>query len=1183
MLSSISKSVKRKFNSENPSPAERRRSSSGHKRSLFHYRDNHRQGPPRDADNDYEDDDEEIDDGDEEEESEDVCMEEDSPLLPIFSADHLNALPVFSITHTFRELVIERCDTVLSWEQLRSPQVSQFLVKPIQQEIRLNYLSAATQYALLANCMQFNKEAGLQPGNSGTNRTRAMICELIAIRMLKECGTRELIDALSYDFDPLQGQTATEGPGAMTQQRRSTPRSARISCIEIAIRASAKRFLAHPLVVQHLEAIWNGSIVFHSAADSMHRRRIPMFRNSYGTNGQPSTVSQPVASNNRTATLYNPREASLFKLSRLRVPRYRNILSTISFAVLLVLFLAVLEDRPLEITPMEILFWVWAAGYMLDEVIGFNEQGFSLYIASFWNTFDVGILLLLFVYLCLRLFGVAIPDDNINKIYITNHAYDVLAASAVLLFPRLFSVLDHYRYFSQLIIAFRMMAADMLAIFVLIVIFCSGFLVALTFAFSKGKTEDPQAVAYALLQMLLGFTPAAWDRWSGYNWLGKTVLTLFLFICHFVVVTILITVLTNSFMEIVRNANEEHQYLFAVNVISNVKSDALFAYVPPINVLQWFVTPLRYCIPFREYVKVNRTIIKITHLPILWTIYLYERLVLRQRYIEPIDLVESRGRRVRKTLTERLPRLIREPSIATFRQEAALEEVFRQTADTTMRTARSQERRKSSNVVSNWMHHMDDEDAEPPQEQDHKIVDKLERRRFSSRRLLPSGARNFSTTRRAMSVVSDPTDMPSHADFFSPRGLIVPTTDLTPNAIELPSQQTDADGDDELLTNDEDNETNIAASDVRQDPFARDGRNSLRKDYFTGRIASQARAPGYHDSDDSTRPRSNIAQPAAPTSRREVRPKHARNVSSATMIYNPPPESDNEDRLPQDTISASPQRMFLNRIAGSQSPSSKPSTNPSGRKTPKRQPAALRQRPLLPTKDNAAFRSTPDFSNLYSPTKPTDIPQNGRGKRRSSLAMDLVSDIGDNKAIGGGYVGAIPASFASQMAHATNAMRQSQLQMQQQEQQRRNEDNDMFGRLMMARMNSLEEGFREVVHEVRESVKMATSGLASRQRSPEREVNVQKRPKEKRFRERQERSNIGSGAASVVSTEDRPKTAGSTANKEETPESSGQVQSSAPTQDSAGQIPSTKQEQAVKEAAEVGLDTPKAEGEEDGR
>ncbi|KAJ9654535.1 hypothetical protein H2198_006411 [Neophaeococcomyces mojaviensis] len=1114
------------------------------KRSFFRYRNYDGPRPTQyvDEDEDEDEDDEEHDDDNPEEEegsSTSGGPEEETPLLPLFSSAHLNNLPIFALTHTFREMVVDKCDTVLSWEQLRSPQVSQFLIKPIQQEIKENHMSAAVVSALLANCLQFTKEANLHPGNSGTNRTRALICELIAIKLLREYTTRDLIDALSYDFNPLQGQSQPERQNGAHQDRRGTPRAARISCIEIAIRASSKRFLSHPLVVQHLEAIWNGSIVFHSAADSMHRKKSSVLY-SYGTSGQSSLSASPqTLSNKKEVTLYNPREASLFKLSRLRVPRYRNILSTISFAVLLALFLSVLKERSLEITTLEVVFWMWAAGYMLDEVIGFNEQGFSLYIASFWNTFDLGILMLLFVHLCLRLYGVLIPPDHATQVHIAHRAYDVLAVSAILVFPRLFSVLDHYRYFSQLIIAFRMMASDMLAVFFLIIIFCSGFLVALTFAFGRDNVDDPQAVAYALLQMLLGFTPAAWDRWNDYNWMGKFVLTLFLFVCHFVVVTILITVLTNSFMEIVRNANEEHQYLFAVNTISNVKSDTLFAYVPPLNVLQWLLIPLRYVMPFREYVRVNRTIIKATHFPILFAIYLYERLVLRPRYVDTIDLVESRGR-VKRILTERMPRLLGAPSIATFRQEAALEEVFRRPADTTMRTARSQERRKSGNVVSHWMQNMGDDDVEPPQEQDRKVVDKLERRRtIGSRRTMPFQARNISVSRRPTSVASDPNDFGSHIEFLSPRGRVVPTMDLTPSAIEPPSQQTDADGDDELLTNDNDDETNIAASDVRH-PVIMTGRNSLRRDYFASRMASHTHSPDQYDSGSARRipldfQHSNSS--TRPPSRRAPRPKHNRNISSATMIYNPPADSEQDEQTNEDEKPASPGRSHLDVPPSEpQTSSSKPTSIPTGGKTPKRPHDHLKSRPMLPLRDHHASRSVPDFSNLLSKSKqPGHSDDPPARARRSSLEMDLVSDIGDNKAIGGGYVGAIPASFASRMALAANATRQSHLQKE--EQQRRAEDAEMFGRLMMARMNSLEEGFREVVHEVRESIKQAGSGLASRQRSPERSEGLQlpKKTREKKFRERLERpgSALGSGAASVMSNEkdmERPVTGRSGSN-----------------------------------------------------
>jgi hypothetical protein len=170
--------------------------------------------------------------------------------------------------------------------------------------------------------------------------------------------------------------------------------------VEVAIRASAKKFLAHPLVVQQLEAIWAGTIVFHSAADNLHRRTpsaqlkgiqsprkfddrrhllVPGQHVTYGAvpshNPRESPDKQPPAKPpqmRRTVTLYDPRDASLFKLSRLRVPRYRQFFSTCSLAILLGLFVAVLAQRSSDITALEVVFWFWSAGFMLDEVVGKN-------------------------------------------------------------------------------------------------------------------------------------------------------------------------------------------------------------------------------------------------------------------------------------------------------------------------------------------------------------------------------------------------------------------------------------------------------------------------------------------------------------------------------------------------------------------------------------------------------------------------------------------------------------------------------------------------------------------------------------------------------------------------------------------------------------------------------------------
>ncbi|KAJ9252008.1 hypothetical protein DTO207G8_5037 [Paecilomyces variotii] len=998
----------------------------------------------------------------EEEEGEDDAHEEDEdgpgdspPLLPIFSAPYLDALPVYNITHTIRILVCSRCETTLTWDQLRSPQVSQFLVKPIQQQIMASHFSRATLYALMANCLQFNKEVHLNPGNSGTNRTRAMVCELLAIKLLKEYTTRELIDALSYDFYPLQGHTppttgsTLRGPGWSSSQRtKRLPGTARISCLEIAIRTQAKRFLAHPLVVQQLEAIWAGTIVFHSAADNLHRQssdtpqQHAIGYGSFAAKTQPAGDGRDAMALRRSVTLYDPRDASLFKLSRLRVPRYRQFLSTCSFAVLLGLFLAIIIQRPLEITTLEVLFWFWSAGFMLDELVGFNEQGFSLYIMSFWNTFDLGILLLLICYYCMRIYGVLMPYTR--KQMVADQAYDILAANAVLLFPRLFSVLDHYPYFSQLLIAFRMMASDLVAVFILVIVACSGFFVAFTFSF--GDRNDPSSVAYALFQMLMGFTPAAWTLWEEYNVLGKTILTLFLFICHFVVVTILITVLTNSFMAIVQNANEEHQFVFAVNTISMVKSDALFSYVAPTNILAWLITPLRFCMPFRQFVKINRTIIKITHFPILFTICFYERTILSSRVFEPTDLVEAQ-RRTEPSVRRRRPlhfesfspnarRRVREPSIATYQKDRALDEVFRRPfgGDTTRYMARDNDRRKTSNIVKDWMRGMEPEPAHPPDEQDPEEVTRLEalpkRPRLSLQRRNRLGTiRDFTETTR--SVASDPEEFINNS-FAHVKAHRRGRDLLSPTRTRQLSRHTDVEGDDELTSEDNEDGHSLGDRESLTGPHMDEDEELSPKN--TSRLT-----PRFSNSRPST---ARVSRKSSPTRYQRPTHRHERNMSSATILY-APVQTETEDEIPQGAFSLS------KSIAKSPHHRSEAITPVStGRRTPKRSDANMsRPRPTMPPR--SSFSSEPGMAGLANKDA-RSVP------RRPLLIPDLGSDLGDNKAIGGGFV---PSSFGTQMAYATGGLRRMPGSQ---------ETQDMLSKLVLARMQNLEESFREVIKEVKD-------------------------------------------------------------------------------------------------------------------
>ncbi|KAF4308267.1 Calcium channel YVC1 [Botryosphaeria dothidea] len=1006
--------------------------------------------------------------------------DDNDPILPIFSAEHLDRLPIYSMTHSIRLLVLQRCETTLSWDQLRSPQVSQFLVKPIQQEIRATLFNRGTLYALVANCLQFQKQGQLNPGNVGVEKTRGLICELLAMRLLKEYSTRELIDALSYDFDPLQGLT----PPAAITSRSTQPRLARISTVEIAIRAQAKKFLAHPLVVQQLEAIWSGTIVFHSYADSLHR---PMAKRAfqrgpnYGTmeNGSHSpgkiseSASLPASMVRRTVTLYDPREASIFKLSRLRVPRYRQLFSTCSFAVMLGLFLAVLVSKSVDITALEMLFWLWSAGYLLDEV----EQGFNLYIQSVWNAFDLGILLCFVIYYVLRLYGILMPD--VRKYHVAEMAYDVLASTAVLLFPRLFSVLDHYRYFSQLLIAFRMMALDLMAILILIIISCSGFFVAFTLAFGDRGLTSAGSAAYALFQMLMGFTPAAWDIWSSYNPLGKAILVLFLFIAHFLIVTILITVLTNSFMAVVQNANEEHQFLFAVNTISMVKSDALFSYIAPTNIVAWLLTPLRFIMSFRSFVKMNRLLIKATHFPILFAIFTYERLILSRIAFQPEELVEQRGRSRSKAVPVAFSirgtgdlfspgTRLREPSITTYHKDRALDEVFRRPFRGPTPPVRQngsdpvEERRKSSNVVRDWMQGMGHEGgASPPLEEPRSVLERLENaRRPGMRRAKTS---RMAVTRRmqppvARSVASDPDVTPTNVTMSQvARGFEEPSL---MSLDEQPQQQTDADGDDELITNDDNEDDRLTlgqsvrttprpGSDKENQPIYE---SSTGEDYFRTPMATKSDTPivpssvssRIHDPPPLPKP-SNLGQ---------NRRHHNRNVSTNTILFSPQRDGFGSDH---ESTSTSPVKR-------------PPTAHHSGAATPKR-PTTAGKRPTA-TRPNLSPRNKSSsnilgigFGNLPRP------PRTHRDPSFNALALDLASDLGDNRPRPElpGMPG-LSASFSTQMEMAAMGARRfarRSRDSQDHDEDEEQEDRSRTNRILLARMNTLEESFKEVLKEVR--------------------------------------------------------------------------------------------------------------------
>jgi hypothetical protein len=573
-----------------------------------------------------------------------TSSDDTTALLPLTRPSALDSVPIYSLVLSTYDLISSRVDTLLKYDQLRSPQVHSFLIKPIVVECRRK-LSPGTLYALLANMIQFSKESSSNAAMTGVMATRALICEIVATKLLKEFDSEELMNALTYDFYPL----ATGTP----EGSRIIPRWQRLSTLELAIKAEAKRFLAHPVVIQVLQEIWNGSIMFQSSIHKLHRVKFAneeeIIASGYGRRGP--------------GIRYKYEDASILKLSRLRVPRYRHLLNLASFCVLLALYLFVLAKPLITVSTTEVVFGLWSLGFVLDEIVAFTDVGSTLYFLSLWNSFDLIILLQLIGYATFRVLALSWQSaDAEYSNTLLSISYDILATVAIFLFPRLFSILDNYESFSRMIIAVRKMSIDLAVSWLVIVMLSSGFWVAFTMAFAR-NIFSPSGVAFDLLKILFGFTPTVWENWRYYSPIGRFILLFYLFITHFVILTILIAVLSNSFSAITENSHEEHQYLLAVNTISMIKSESssLFSYAPPLTLIEWVVRPLFYVVPLRTFLLLNRTIIKITHFPILYAIFIYERLYLRFVQVRS-KMAEDAERERRKQQDERIQMFINQPS-----------------------------------------------------------------------------------------------------------------------------------------------------------------------------------------------------------------------------------------------------------------------------------------------------------------------------------------------------------------------------------------------------------------------------------------------------------------------------------------------------------------------------------------
>jgi hypothetical protein len=201
-------------------------------------------------------------------------------------------------------------------------------------------------YCLLVNRMQFLREQTYQAHHQTVNLTRALLCEIVASRVLRRIaednegkeGLLLLSNVLVSGFEPFQKAP----PEVISEIKRDLPWGVQshfwrpsyermLTALEVAIVSESKAFLSASACQKVVDAVYKGRVIYTPTSF------IDILPDHY--------KSRPIS-------LYDPRKAPLINQYRLIVPRTRNLIEVGQFVILLVLYmLTMTHEYGAEVSP----------------------------------------------------------------------------------------------------------------------------------------------------------------------------------------------------------------------------------------------------------------------------------------------------------------------------------------------------------------------------------------------------------------------------------------------------------------------------------------------------------------------------------------------------------------------------------------------------------------------------------------------------------------------------------------------------------------------------------------------------------------------------------------------------------------------------------------------------------------
>eukprot|EP01105_Mastigella_eilhardi_P002915 TRINITY_DN1376_c0_g1_i2.p1 TRINITY_DN1376_c0_g1~~TRINITY_DN1376_c0_g1_i2.p1 ORF type:complete len:818 (+),score=257.22 TRINITY_DN1376_c0_g1_i2:72-2456(+) len=364
---------------------------------------------------------------------------------------------------------------------------------------------------------------------------------------------------------------------AEAQQLLATPNLLKQDCLELAVRAQHKAFVAHHYVQTRLQGKWMGKTGRPLVTETVLCTLFAVL----GIALMPLVLAL-LAVNQPLRRIF---------LETFSPPRAKCIMHTSFYA----LFLGILvwlsytkQPHPYYIQPAEAVCYFWVTTLAVEELQQCHTAGLKRYVKDKWNWMDILIYVLYLVVAVLRF--VSWGSSSYTVVEVSNA---FVAAAIVLSFARVLNVLLVNTVLGPLQLIITQMLVDVLVFVMVAIVFIVGFAVALTRLYIDDDKAHAEAGTFPHSISTLFwaiFTVTSADDIPADNNLrnvfGHILMAVFMVVVAIVLINLLIAMMSSTYSRVQESADVEWKYARATFITSYEQLTLMPA---PINIVELVV------------------------------------------------------------------------------------------------------------------------------------------------------------------------------------------------------------------------------------------------------------------------------------------------------------------------------------------------------------------------------------------------------------------------------------------------------------------------------------------------------------------------------------------------------------------------------------------------------------------